>query len=154
MKSDNKRAFSIVAIVLLAVTIIVGTIVYVCLPKVVNLYVNVADLSVRQFVIDTITPVLYIVGIPVLAMLVFALLMMINIAKEKAFYRKNVIYMRLMALCSLVIALVFIYPMFVMNSVYPIVLFVMFLLITVIILVFAEVFRAAIRIKKENELTI
>lgn len=154
MKKESNRCFSIIAIVLLVITLLVGAAVYIMLPRVVSFYVRFADLAVRQHVIDTITPVLYIVGIPVLATLALALLMMINIAKGKAFVKTNVTYLKLISLCALVTGLIFIYPMFTMDSIYPIVLFVVFIILSICCLVFSELFRTAIRIKEENELTI
>ncbi len=155
MKSEKRMAAgSIVAIVILIVTIIVGAAVYIMLPQVVNIYVEGANVGVRQAIIDKIMPVLYAAGIPVLSMLTLCLLMMLNIAKGKAFKKINVIYLRLISLSSILIAMIFVYPMFTMNSIYPIVIFVIFVVLSIITLVFADLFAAAIRIKEENELTI
>ncbi len=155
MKNEKRMAVgSIVAIVILIVTLAVGVVVYATLPKVVNTYVKGADVAVRQEIIDTIMPVLYAAGIPVLAMLTLSLLMMFNIAKGKAFIKLNVNYLRFISLSSILLAIIFCYPIFTMNSIYPIIIFVMFVILAVITLVVADLFAAAVRIKEENELTI
>ncbi len=155
MKNEKRMAAgSIVAIIILIFTLVVGIAVYAMLPKVVNIYVEGANIAVRQAIIDKIMPVLYTAGIPVLSMLTLSLLMMFNIAKGKAFKKINVLYLRLISLFSIILALVFIYPIFTMDSIYPIVIFVIFVVLSVITLVFADLFATAIRIKEENELTI
>lgn len=155
MKNEKRMAAgSIVAIIILIFTLVVGIAVYAMLPKVVNIYVEGANIAVRQAIIDRIMPVLYAAGIPVLSMLTLSLLMMFNIAKGKAFKKVNVLYLRLISLFSIILALIFIYPMFTMDSIYPIVILVIFVVLSVITLVFADLFATAIRIKEENELTI
>ncbi len=155
MKNEKRIAVgSVIAIIILIITIVVGVAVYVMLPKVVDVYVKGADVAVRREIIDSIIPVLYAAGIPVLAMLTLSLFMMFNIAKGKAFTRVNVNYLRLISLSSILLAVIFIYPIFTMNSIYPIVIFVMFVVLSVITLVFADLFATAVRIKEENELTI
>ncbi len=155
MKNEKRMAAgSVVAIVILIFTLIVGIAVYAMLPKVVDIYVQGANIAVRQAIIDRIMPVLYAAGIPVLSMLTLSLLMMFNIAKGKAFKKVNVLYLRLISLFSIILALIFIYPIFTMDSIYPIVIFVIFVVLSIITLVFADLFATAIRIKEENELTI
>lgn len=155
MKSEKRMAVgSVIAIIILIITLVVGIAVYVMLPEVVSIYVKGADVAVRQEIIDSIIPVLYVAGIPVLAMLALSLLMMLNIAKGKPFIKKNVLFLRLISLSSIILAITFIYPIFTMNSIYPIVIFVVFVVLAVITLVFADLFATAVRIKEENELTI
>ncbi len=155
MKSEKRMAVgSVFAIIILIITLVVGIAVYVMLPEVVGIYVKGADVAVRQEIIDSIMPVLYVAGIPVLAMLTLSLLMMLNIAKGKAFIKTNVHYLRFISLSSILLAITFIYPIFTMNSIYPIVIFVVFVVLAVISLVFADLFATAVRIKEENELTI
>jgi len=155
VKSEKRTAIgSIVAIVILIITLCVGIFVYATLPQVVNIYVKGADVRVRQEIVDRIMPVLYAAGIPVLAMLALSLLMMFNVAKGKAFTKVNVLYLRSISISSILLALIFIYPIFTMNSIYPIVIFVMFVILAVVTLVFADLFATAVRLKEENELTI
>lgn len=155
MKSEKRMAIgSIFAIIILVITLVVGIVVYVMLPDVVNIYVKGADVAVRQEIIDSIIPVLYAAGIPVLSMLTLSLLMMFNIAKGKAFTKINVHYLRFISLSSILLAVIFCYPIFTMNSIYPIVIFVVFVVLSIITLVFADLFATAVRIKEENELTI
>lgn len=155
MKSEKRMAAgSVAAMIILIITLVVGIAVYAMLPQVVNVYVKGADVAVRQEIIDSIMPVLYSAGIPVLAMLTLSLLMMFNIAKGKAFCKQNVLYLRLISLSGLLLALIFIYPIFTMNSIYPIVIFVVFIVLAVVSLVFADLFATAVRLKEENELTI
>ncbi len=155
MKSEKRMAIgSIFAIIILVITLVVGIVVYVMLPDVVNIYVKGADVAVRQEIIDSIIPVLYAAGIPVLSMLTLSLLMMFNIAKGKAFTKINVQYLRFISLSSILLAVIFCYPIFTMNSIYPIVIFVVFVVLSIITLVFADLFATAVRIKEENELTI
>ncbi len=155
MKSEKRMAAgSVAAMIILVITLVVGVAVYIMLPQVVNVYVKGADVAVRQEIIDSIMPVLYAAGVPVLAMLTLSLLMMINIAKGKAFCRQNVLYLRLISLSGLLLAIIFIYPIFTMNSIYPIVIFVVFIVLAVVSMVFADLFATAMRLKEENELTI
>lgn len=155
MKSEKRTAIgSIAAIIILIITLGVGIFVYATLPQVVNIYVKGADVKVRQEIVETIMPVLYAAGIPVLAMLALSLLMMFNVAKGKAFTKVNVIYLRFISLSSILLALIFIYPIFTMNSIYPIVIFVVFVILAVVTMVFADLFATAVRYKEENELTI
>lgn len=154
MKKEYYNALSIVSLVLLSGIIVTGVLVYVNLPTVVDLYIDHSNVEIAQRTYNIMLPVLYCVGVPIIGILAAAWLLMLNVAKGKPFVRANVIFLRVMSLLSLISGLIFILPIFLLTSIYPIILFVVFVLLAIIGLVFADLFRVAIKYREENELTI
>lgn len=145
---------SIAAIALIGVTLVVGVFVYATLPAVVELYLKNTNVLMAERTHNIMMPVLYCAGIPILLILVGALLISVNVSRGKPFTMQNVIFLNAMSVCSFCVSAVFTVPVFLLSSFFPIVIFVVFILLAVMALMFADLFKTAIRIKTENELTI
>lgn len=143
-----------IATALVALLTAAGTVVYIALPWLVEAYVNARSVSLKPESYNTILSSMYCAGVPVLAMLVLVLLLSINICKGQAFIMKNVSYLNIISICSLVAGIVFFVSMFFLNSIFPAIIFVIFVLFAIFVKVFANLFKTAILYKEENELTI
>ncbi|MBQ9993294.1 MAG: DUF2975 domain-containing protein [Clostridia bacterium] len=143
-----------VANAMLGVIFLAGIAVYATLPWIVNFYMSNSYAQIELRYYNTILSMLYCVGLPVLALLMLAFLLTLNITKGRSFVRQNALYLNLISVCSLVAALVFFVFMFFMYSIFPIVLFTIFVLLAILTKVFADLFKTAIKYKEENELTI
>lgn len=155
MKKQNRmKWFSIAASALLGLLIAAGIVVYVNLPVIVRTYIRGASVDMAPNSYRVILTLLYCVGVPVLALLGMALLLTINISRGQAFVKQNTVCLNLISLCALIIGLMFLAAMFSLNSIFPIIIFVVFLLLAILTKVFAGLFKTAIQYKEENELTI
>lgn len=154
-KKKEKLGLARFSSVIIALITAAGIAVYVCLPSLVGFYVDHAHIEgMRVSSKEAIMALLYTAGVPVLALLVLSFLMTLNISRGKAFVRVNVVYLNLISLLAVFIAAAFAVGYFFMNSVFPIIIAVMFLLLAVLTKVFADLFKTAIVYKQENELTI
>jgi len=148
------RTVGIISSVIITIIIIAGICVYAMLPWLVKGYVKAADVKLAADSYEVMLSLLYCVGIPVLLLLGLALLLTVNISRGKAFVRQNTTYLNMIALCSLVIGIIFFVAMFFLSSIFPIIIATIFVLLAILTKVFADLFRTAIYYKKENDLTI
>jgi|GEM_PF-924340 len=155
MKSVKRiRIVGILSSVLISVIILAGICVYATLPWLVRHYVDAADVRLAADSYEVMLSLLYCVGIPVLMLLGLALLLTVNISRGKSFVKQNTLCLNLIALCSVIIGIIFFVAMFFLNSIFPIIIATVFVLLAILTKVFADLFRAAIQYKEENELTI
>lgn len=154
MKFLRRIKLEHIATILVGLLTAIGTVAYISLPWIVEAYVNARSVSLKPESYNTILSSMYCAGVPVLAMLVLVLMLSINICKEQAFIMTNVRYLNLISICSLVAGIVFFVSMFFLNSIFPCIIFVIFVLFSAFVKVFANLFKTAIVYKEENELTI
>lgn len=154
MKFFRSIKLEYIATALVALLLTAGVAVYISLPWIVEAYVNARSVSLKPESYNTILSAMYCAGVPVIAMLVLVLLLSVNICKGQAFIMKNVGYLNIISICSFAAGIVFFVSMFFLNSIFPIIIFVIFLLFAVFVKVFANLFKTAILYKEENELTI
>ncbi len=155
MKSIKRiRVVGIVSSVIISIIILAGICVYATLPWLVRRYVDAADVRLSANSYEVMLSLLYCVGIPVLVLLALALLLTVNISRGSAFVRQNTVCLNLISLCSVIIGVMFFVAMFFLNSIFPIIIATIFVLLAILTKVFADLFRAAIQFKEENELTI
>lgn len=134
--------------------ILAGVCVYATLPWLVDAYIDNAAVPMTDNGRKVILVLMYFVGIPVLTLLCAGFKMLLNIAKERPFIRQNVFLFNLIGICSALSGLMFLIATFFLHSVFPVVIFVIFLLLGLFAKIFATLFSAAIKYKEENELTI
>ena len=148
------RTLGILSSIIITIIIIAGVCVYATLPWLVRGYVNAADVKLAEDSYEVMLSLLYCVGIPVLMLLGLALMLTVNISRGKAFVRQNTLCLNLIALCSVIIGAMFFVAMFFLNSIFPIIIATVFVLLAILTKVFADLFHTAIQYKKENDLTI
>jgi len=155
MKNKEKLGLVRFSSIIIGLLIIVGLCVYIGLPYWVDLYVERAHIEgMKVSSREAIMTLLYCSGIPVLSLLTLSFLMTLNISSGKAFVRINVIYLNIISLLALILAITFVVGYFFTNSVFPIIISVIFILLAILTKVFADLFKTAIEYKLENELTI
>lgn len=148
------RTLGILSSIIISIIILAGICVYATLPWLVRGYINAANVAMSPNSYEVMLSLLYCVGIPVLMILSLALMLTVNISRGKAFMRQNALCLNLIALCSLIVGAMFFVAMFFLSSIFPIIIATIFVLLSILTKVFADLFRAAIQYKKENDLTI
>lgn len=155
MQKKEKIGLARVSSIVIGLIIIAGICVYIGLPYIVKLYAQHAHIeSVAISSQKAIMAILYVSGIPVIALLTISFLMTLNIGRGQAFVKVNVTYLNLISLMAVLLAVIFAVGYFFLNSVFPIIIAIVFLLLAVLTKVFADLFKKAIEYKTENELTI
>ena len=143
-----------ITLVLTGLIILAGVCVYATLPWLVDAYIDAATVPLGNNGRYVILVLMYMVGIPVLTLLCSGFKMLLNIAAERSFIRQNVTLFNLISLCSCISGLMFLAATFFLNSVFPVIIFVVFLLLGLFAKIFSTLFSAAMAYKEENELTI
>lgn len=155
MKSIKQtKVLGLFAEILLGVVFLAGVVIYATLPSIVRWYIRNAQVEMAPDSYEVIISLLYCVGIPVLALLALAFTLALNITNGRAFVKQNTVLLNLISLCAIIIGLMFFVAMFFLNSVFPIIIFTVFLLLALLTKLFASLFKTAIQYKEENDLTI
>ncbi len=154
MKLLKKFRMVVLADVMLAVLILCGVVVYAALPWLLKLYFANTTIYLLGRTYIAIMVLMYAAGIPAITLLVLALKLMVNITRGESFVRKNAHLLGQMGICALVISILFFIGTFFIQSIFVMVVGVVFLLLAVLAKVFRELFSTAIDYKEENELTI
>ncbi len=130
----------------ISVIILVGCVVYVALPWLVDWYIDNTAVEISAST--------HKVMIPIFITLVMLWLLTMNISRGKSFITKNVTYLRVISVCSVVIAVMVQFFSTFLKSFFPFVITIIFLLLALLTAVFANLFQAAVRYKEENDLTV
>ena len=154
MKLLKKFRMVVLADVMLAMLIVCGIVVYAALPWLLKLYFAGTTIYLLKKTYIAIMVLLYAVGIPAITLLMLALRLTVNITRGESFVRRNARILRQMGICAVVISILFFAGSFFVQSIFVVVVGVVFLLLAVLAKVFHELFVAAIDYKEENELTI
>ena len=154
LKKLLKFNLSHMACLFISLIMLVGIVVYVALPWLIDFYIENTALEVSPNTQKVMISMLYSIGVPTFITLAMAWLITMNISKGKSFIRKNVSYLRVVSICSLVIAVMVLFFSTFLTSFFPIIITVIFLLLALLSAVFANLFQTAIRYKEENDLTV
>ena len=142
------------ACLFISLIILAGIVIYVALPWLIDFYIENTAVEVSPNSQKVMISMLYSIGVPTFFTLVMAWLITMNISKGKSFIMKNVSYLRVVSICSLVIAVMVLFFSTFLTSFFPIIITVIFLLLALLSAVFANLFQTAIKFKEENDLTV
>lgn len=151
MKVTGKKSLSNFIEIGLKIIFVVGIIIYLTLPILLNKYVEIFN-PILNYTAALV--ILYISGIPAL-IIVYAFIKMFETLKnDNPFVRENVTYLKIVSVCSLLISIIYIIGMFFIVSIFEIVAIAIFIIAFLGTYVLAELLRRAIEYKEENDLTI
>ena len=142
------------ACLFISLIFLVGMVVYVTLPWLVDLYIDHTAVEISQSTHRVMISMLYSIGVPIFITLVMLWLLTMNISRGKSFITKNVTYLRVISVCSVVIAVMVQFFSTFLKSFFPFIITIIFLLLALLTAVFANLFQAAVQYKEENDLTV
>ena len=138
----------------ISIIMLVVAVVYVALPWLIDFYIENSAVEVSPNSQKVMISMLYSIGVPTFITLAMAWLLTMNISRGKSFIMKNVTYLRVVSICSVVIAVMVLFFSTFLTSFFPVIITVIFLLLALLSAVFANLFQTAIRYKEENDLTV
>lgn len=138
----------------ISIIMLVVAVVYVALPWLIDLYIENSTVEISPNSQRVMISMLYSIGVPTFITLVMAWLLTMNISRGKSFIMKNVTYLRVVSICSVVIAIMVLFFSTFLTSFFPVIITVIFLLVALLSAVFANLFQTAIKYKEENDLTV
>ena len=152
MKVLGKSSISSLVNLLLKVIFVLGVIVIICLPKLLDWYVSYFPAD--HVIYYPMLIVLYLSGIMAL-FAVFGLIKLFETLKKNTpFITENVKHLKAISICCLIIAIIYLVGIFVFQSAFVVVIFIMFTIASLAFLILAELFKQAVEYKEENDLTI
>ena len=154
IKNLIKINLSHMACLFISIIILIGMLVYVALPWLIDLYIESTAVEISASTHKVMISMLYSIGVPILIMLALAWLLTMNISRGKSFVTKNVTYLRAISVCSVVIAIMVQFFSTFLSSFFPFIITIIFLLLALLTAVFANLFQTAIKYKEENDLTV
>ena len=154
IKKFLKFNLSHMACFFISVIMLLGVVIYVTLPWLIDFYVENSTVEISSDTQKVMISMLYSIGIPTFITLAMAWLLTMNISKGKSFIMKNVTYLRVVSICSVIIAIMVLFFSTFLTSFFPVIITVIFLLLALLSAVFANLFQTAIKYKEENDLTV
>lgn len=151
MKVTGKKSLSNFIEIGLKIIFVVGIIIYLTLPILLNKYVEIFN-PILNYTAALV--ILYISGIPALIIIYAFIKMFETLKNDNPFVRENVTYLKIVSVCSLLISIIYIVGMFFIVSIFEIVAIAIFIIAFLGTYVLAELLRRAIEYKEENDLTI
>ena len=142
------------ACLFISIIMLVVAVVYVALPWLIDFYIENSAVEVSPNSQKVMISMLYSIGVPTFITLAMAWLLTMNISRGKSFIMKNGTYLRVVSICSVVIAFMVLFFSTFLTSFFPVIITVIFLLLALLSAVFANLFQTAIKYKEENDLTV
>lgn len=154
IKKFLKFNLSHMACFFISVIMLLCVVVYVALPWLIDFYIENTAVEISPNTQKVMISMLYSIGVPTFITLAMAWLLTMNISKGKSFIAKNVTYLRVISICSVIIAVMVQFFSTFLTSFFPLIITIIFLLLALLTAVFANLFQTAIRYKEENDLTV
>ncbi len=154
IKKFLKFNLSHMACFFISIIMLVVAAAYVALPWLIDFYIENTAVEISPNSQKVMISMLYSIGVPTFITLAMAWLLTMNIGRGKSFIMKNVTYLRVVSVCSVVIAVMVLFFSTFLTSFFPVIITVIFLLLALLSAVFANLFQTAIRYKEENDLTV
>ena len=154
IKKFLKFNLSHMACLFISIIMLVVAVVYVALPWLIDFYIENSAVEVSPNSQKVMISMLYSIGVPTFITLAMAWLLTMNISRGKSFIMKNVTYLRVVSICSVVIAFMVLFFSTFLTSFFPVIITVIFLLLALLSAVFFFFFQTAIKYKEENDLTV
>ncbi len=154
LKKFLKFNLSHMACLFISIIMLVVAVVYVALPWLIDFYIENSAVEVSPNSQKVMISMLYSIGVPTFITLAMAWLLTMNISRGKSFIMKNVTYLRVVSICSVVISFMVLFFSTFLTSFFPVIITVIFLLLALLSAVFANLFQTAIKYKEENDLTV
>ena len=107
------------ACLFISIIMLVVAVVYVALPWLIDFYIENSAVEVSPNSQKVMISMLYSIGVPTFITLAMAWLLTMNISRGKSFIMKNVTYLRVVSICSVVIAFMVLFFSTFLTSFFP-----------------------------------
>jgi len=131
---------------------VLGIIIIICLPKLLDWYINY--FAVNHVNYYPMLIILYLSGIVALFVIFKFIKLFETLKNNTPFIMENVKHLKAISACCLFIAVIYLIGIFVFKSVFVAVIFIMFIFVYLAFLIVSELFKQAVKYKEENDLTI
>ena len=152
MKVLGENSISSFVNILLKIILVLGIVVIICLPMLLNWYINYFPINHVNYY--PMLVVLYLSGIVALFAILRFIKLFETLKNNTPFIMENVKNFKAISICCLVIAAIYLIGIFVFKSAFVLVIFIMFTIAYLAFLIMAELFKQAVEYKEENDLTI
>lgn len=153
MKIIDRKGVSGILDILLLILLVAGALIYLTIPLWLKGYLDWREVTSESYYRSMLL-LLYLAGIPAMAILWQAKRLVHNVNNKQAFIKQNARYLFWIGVSSALIALLFIVFIPQILSIFSVVIVIVFILLSLIGFILAELFSIAVRYKEENELTI
>ncbi|MFR8116943.1 MAG: DUF2975 domain-containing protein [Clostridia bacterium] len=154
MRVTGKNSLSNIVKIILQIVLILGIIIIIFLPFLVNLYNKVFHINLTGFEYYGYITLLYCASIPAIILVYKFIKMFDTLKNNNPFIKENAKNLNIAAICCGVISFEFFVGMFILNSVFMIIVTGIFLVGAIGLYILAELFKQAVAYKEENDLTI
>lgn len=151
MKITGKNSLSNFIEIFSKIIFILGIIITITLPFLLQKYIEWFNPHLN-YTFSLI--ILYVSSVPALIIIYSFIKIFKNLKKDNPFIMDNVKRLKIISVCSLIIAIEYIVGMFFIMSVFEIILIAVFLIAWVGGYILSELLKKAIEYKEENDLTI
>ena len=149
----GKKGLSSIFKIALQCIFVGGIIIFITLPFCLKWYLEFSEIFTSSYFYKTLI-LLYLSGFLALAVLYQSIKLLNNINKKSPFNLENPKILNIIGICSLLIAFIYLISIFIIKSVFTIILFMIFIMLGFMAIILAEIFKKAIEYKEENDLTI
>lgn len=151
MKVTGKNSLSTFIEICLKIIFVVGILIYITLPILLNWYVEIFN-PILNYAAALI--ILYASGIPALIIVYKFIKIFKTLKQDNPFTLENVRHLNVISICSLIISIEYVIGIFFIVSVFEIILIAVFIIVWLGAYILAELLRKAVEYKEENDLTI
>lgn len=151
MKVTGKNSLSNFIEVCLKIVLVLGIIIYITLPFLLNKYVEFFNPELNY---NAVLVILYTSGIPAIIIVYEFIKIFQTLKKDNPFVLENVKCFKIVSICSLIISIIYIVGIFFIFSFFEIIAIAIFIIAWLGTYVLSELLRKAIEYKEENDLTI
>ena len=153
MKVTGKRSISNLLKLGLQIVAIIGIVVMIFLPFILEVYQKIWNIELGNLYIPLLG-IMYLSGIPAVILLYQFIQLFDSLKKETPFIKENIKYLKKASLCSIIIAIEYIIGIFIFKSIFVAIIIGIFLIAWLGLYILAELFKQAVAYKEENDLTI
>ena len=152
MKITGEKSLSTIVKLLLKTIFILGLGVIIGLPVILRWYIENFRVDINNYY--PMLMLLYVSGVTALYIVFKFVKLFKALEDNKPFIAENVEILKNISIGCLVIAVLYLIGIFIFNSVFVAVIFMIFTIAYFAFLILAELFRQAVQYKEENDLTI
>jgi|LSQX01.2.fsa_nt_gb hypothetical protein len=153
MRILDRKGLSGIIQRLIELILIGGVLIVLGLPFVVKWYLNLLAGNTSELY-AFLLPFLYATGIAATVAVFELRKVFITLNRMDPFRSDNVVSFRRISMCCFFIAAAYVVKIFMFNSFLTIILFMVFVIGGFMLMILSEVFRQAVKVKEENDLTI
>lgn len=149
----GKRSISNMLKIGLQIVAVIGILVMIFLPFILNIYQKIWNIELGNLYIPLLG-IMYLSGVPAVILVYQFIRLFDSLKKDMPFVRENINYLKNASTCSLIIVIEYIIGIFLFKSIFVAIVIGVFLIAWLGLYILAELFKQAVAYKEENDLTI